>query len=120
MVIDFVRKAIEKMYIGTCDVIEHQKVLDPITKKTSFEDVPTLLAQPCRLSFSSTPSTSNGDTASVVQEIKLFISPDVKIASGSKIEVTQNGVSKAYTNSGEPALYGSHQEITLKLFERWS
>ena len=115
-----VRKAIEKMYIGTCDVIEHRKVKDPVTKKTGFKDEPVLLAEPCRLSFKSSPVTGSDNTASVTQEIKLFVSPDVEIKSGSKIEVTQNGITKAYTNSSEPIIYETHQEITLKLFERWA
>ena len=114
------RKAIESMYIGTCDVIEHQKVKDSVTKKTGFTDTIVLLSQPCRVSFKSNPTTGDGSAASVTQEIKLFISPDITIKDGSKIEVTQNGLTKAYTNSGEPAIYETHQEITLKLFERWA
>ena len=117
---DFARKAMEKMYIGTCDVIEHQKIKDPVTKKTGFADVTVILAEPCRLSFKSSPATGDGNTASETQEIKLFLSPDVRIKSGSKIEVTQNEITEAYTNSGKPAMYETHQEITLKLFERWA
>lgn len=119
-VITLMRKSLERMYNGTCDVIEYQKVTDPVTKKTGFAETTVLLAQPCRLSFKSSPSTGEGDTASLSQEIKLFISPDVKIAEGSKINVTQNGVTKSYANSGVPALYQTHQEITLRLFEKWA
>lgn len=114
------RKALELMYIGVCDVIEHNEVTDPVTKRTAFKDVSVLLAQPCRLSYKSAPATGDGNTASVTQEITLFISPDVKIKSGSKIEVTQRGQTTAFTNAGEPKVYDSHQEITLKLFERWA
>jgi len=108
------------MYIGTCDVIEHKKVTDPVTKKTAFVDTVVLTAQPCRLSYNSTPITGDGNTASVAQEIKLFLSPEVTIASGSKIEVSQRGDTKAFTNASEPRIYDSHQEITLKLFDRWA
>lgn len=114
------RKAIEKMYIGVCDVVEYQEVTDPTTKRTGRAEVVVLLAQPCRLSFKSNQTTGDGNVASVTQEIKLFISPDVTIKNGSKINVTQNGRKQAYTNSSEPAVYETHQEITLKLFERWS
>lgn len=114
------RKAIESMYIGTCDVVEHQKVTDPTTKKTGFVDATVLMGQKCRLSFKSIPTTGDGNTAALTQEIKLFISPDVTIKDGSKIIVTQNGVTKSYTNSSEPSLYETHQEITLKLFDRWA
>ena len=114
------RKAIEKMYIGTCDVIEHMAVTDPVTKKTGFSEAPVLLAQPCRLSYKASPITSDGNTAAVTQEIKLFISPDVEIKPGSKIEVTQNGRKTAFTNASMPAVYDTHQEISLKLFDRWA
>lgn len=112
------RRAIESMYTGTCVVIEQQKVTDPVTKKTGFQEVTVLLNQPCRLSFKSNPSTGEGETAETVQEIKLFISPDVTIKEGSKIEVTQNGVTTAYSRSGVPAIYETHQEITLGLYQR--
>lgn len=119
-VMQFARKAIEMMYIGTCDVIEHQEVSDPVTKKTGFAEVTTLLAQPCRLSFKNNPTSGDGNTASITQEIKLFVSPDIVIKEGSKIVVTQNGVTESYSSSSKPALYETHQEITLKLFDRWA
>lgn len=119
-VMNLVRKAIESQYIGTCDVIERQKVIDPVTKKTGFAEVSTLLQQPCRLSFKSIVATGDDVASSKAQEIKLFISPDVTIKEGSKIEVTQNGATTVYSNSSTPAKYETHQEITLKLFERWA
>lgn len=114
------RKAMESMYDDTCDVIEHQKVKDPVAKKTGFSDVPVLLAQPCRISYKSIPATGDGNTASVSQEIKLFISPDVVIKEGSKIEVTHKGVTTAYKRSSKAAIYDTHQEITLELFDGWA
>ena len=114
------RKAIESMYEDTCDVIEHQKVKDPVTKKTGFSDVPVLLAQPCRISYKTIPATGDGNTASVTQEIKLFISPDVEIKAGSKIEVTHKGKTTPYSRSSKSAEYETHQEITLVLFDRWA
>lgn len=112
--------ALEKLYCGTCNVVEYQKVQDPVTKKTGFAEVSVLMAQPCRLSYKSAPATGDGNTASVTQEITLFISPDVEIKNGSKIVVTQRGQTTQFTNASEPKVYDSHQEIALKLFERWS
>ena len=51
---------------------------------------------------------------------KLFISPEVEIKPGSKIVVTQNGVTTEFSNSGKPAIYTNHQEIMLKLFEDYA
>ena len=114
------RNVLEKMYDGVCVVTEYVAQRDPVTKKTVFVETPVLTSQPCRLSFSSSPVTGDDNVASVVQETKLFISPDVTIKKGSKITVTQNGVTTDYTHSSEPKIYATHQEITLKLFEGWA
>lgn len=114
------RNVLEKMYDGECVVTEYVAQRDPVTKKTVFVETPVLTAQPCRLSFSSSPVTGDDNVASVVQETKLFISPDVTIKKGSKITVTQNGVTTEYEHSSEPKIYATHQEITLKLFEGWA
>ena len=115
------RKAIESLYQGTCTVTEHQKVVKA-NKSTGFSDVVVLKDQPCRLSFKTVTDTDQEDNAAsaVKQVIVLFIAPDVSIATGSKITVTQNGVTTDYQQSGKPALYDTHQEIILDLFREWS
>ena len=114
------RGVLEKMYDGVCVVTEYKETRDPVTKKTVFVETPVLTAQPCKLSFSSSPVTGEDNVASVVQETKLFISPDVTIKKGSKITVTQNGVTTDYEHSSEPKIYATHQEITLQLFKGWA
>lgn len=115
------RKALESLYVGNCTVTEHQKVKKE-NKSTGFQDAVVLENQPCRLSFKTINSTVQNDNAasSVVQVTVLFIAPEVKIAPGSKITVTQNGVTTDYKQSGEPAIYDTHQEIVLDLFRKWS
>lgn len=56
----------------------------------------------------------------VSQSVVLFIAPEVEIPSGSKITVTQNGKTTDYCRSGESAVYTSHQEIALELFEDYA
>lgn len=115
------REAIEALYNDKCVVIERREKTNELTKKTRFEEVAIIEDQPCRLSFSSVPSTSGGEVSEIVQSVQLFISPDISIKPGSKIVVTQpNREPVEYSNSGKPAIYASHQEIELKLFERWS
>ena len=114
-----VRKALEKGYIGTFTVTEHQKVTNP-NHTTGFKDVDVLKDQPCRLSFSSSPSATDWDVAEVNQTVKLFCSPEITVKEGSKIAVTQNGVTAEYKQSGTPAVYSTHQEITLELFRGWA
>lgn len=120
-VVKSARKALELLYDGTCKVVEHQKVIRE-NKSTGFEEVIVLEDVPCRLSFKSIDSnsaTENGASA-VNQRITLFLAPDVEIASGAKIIVTQNGVTTEYQQSGKPALYDTHQEIVLDYFREWA
>lgn len=115
------RKALEGTYTGLATVSEYKSVKDPVTKLTTTKEVVTLENLPCKLSFMTLDTTTSTDTvAAMAQGVKLFLSPDVTIARGSKIVVTQNGVTTTYANSGVPAMYPTHQEITLKLFDKWA
>ncbi len=112
------RKAIESTYEGVAVVEEYQKVKDEATKLTKGKPVIVLENQPCRLSFEHSQAASQTESAAAVtQIIKLFISPDVTIKPGTKITVTQAGKTTVYTCSGVPAVYDTHQEIILNLFE---
>ena len=110
------RKAIESTYTGVMTVSERQSVKDPNTHITSTKEVVVLENQPCKLSFETLSSTVQTDTvATISQGVKVFLSPDVSIKPGSKLTVTQNGVTTTYKSSGVPAVYPTHQEIMLEL-----
>lgn len=81
-----------------------------------------LKEQPCRLSYKTKAENTaeSTDASSMRQIITLILDPEAIIKPGSKIEVTQYGVTTAYKASGKPAVYASHQEIILDLFEGWS
>lgn len=113
------RKAIEKGYIGTFTVTEHQKIKKP-NGSTGYEDAVVLLDQPCRLSFSSSPVTADGDVPAIAQTVKLFFAPEVTVKEGSKITVTQNDVTTEYKQSGTTAVYSTHKEVLLELFKGWA
>ena len=115
-----VRAAIEMMYQGTCIVTEHQKV-KKANKTTGFQDVIVLENQPCKLSFTNITATNQTETAALVaQTTKVLIAPEIQIKPGSKLTITQNGVTAEYENSGEPALFNTHQEISIVLFKGWA
>lgn len=120
-VVNKARNAIESLYDGYCTITEHRKVKKE-NKSTGFSDVVVLENQPCKLSFQSVNSTTATETgaSAVTQTVKLFIAPEVKVKPGSKITVTQCGVTTEYQNSGEPAVYNTHQVIVLELFKGWS
>lgn len=115
------RKAIESTYTGTCDIIEYGSVKDRKSKITRQEEIVTAKNQPCKLSFEKIAAAVQTDTgAAVSQGVKMFIAPETEVKSGSKIVVTQNGVTTAYCASGQPAVYSSHREIMLELWKEWA
>ena len=114
------RKAVESLYVGKCTITEHQKIKKE-NKSTGFKDVVVLENEPCRLSFSTIKSADQTENAAkLAQTVKLFISPEVQIKPGSKLTITQNGVTTEYKKSGQSAVYMTHQEVILELFEGWA
>ena len=120
------KSAVESLYSGTCTVTATTPTFDESTKQTTNTETTLFTNKPCRLSFISAPpsdklaSFSNNlihsDTPRahfVDQQIKLFIDPSLDIPPGSKISVTQNGLTQYFKSSGAPAVYSSHQEIEL-------
>ena len=112
---DAMRKHLEKMYFGKCDVYEYVKIKNEQTKITQNKE-----KIPCRLSYGKSPANTINDGAELAQTIKLFMAPDIVINAGSKIVVTQNNRTEAYSNSGKSKVYNSHQEIELEIFKEWS
>lgn len=112
------RKAQESTYEGVCTIIEYKDDADEDTGLTDQGEVIVLERQPCRLSFEKTEPVSQKEmAAAVAQGVKLFLAPEIKVAEGSKIVVTQNGATSAYQRSGVPAVYLTHQEIMLELWK---
>ena len=115
-----VRKAIEGTYNGVCSVWEYRGEVHPKTKVTRQKEVLILENHPCRISFESVTAAVQSETAATApQGVKLFIAPEIKLSPGSKIVVEQNGVKAEYSASGKPAVYHSHQEISLELWKGW-
>ena len=108
------RKALESQYFGMMTVTESHHVRDETTKLMEQN-------QPCRLSFETLKSAQQTESAAgITQIIKLFLAPETTVKPGSKVTVTQDGMTADYKCSGVPAVYPTHQEIILELFERWA
>jgi hypothetical protein len=115
------REAVESQYIGKCTVIEYKPFTNPTSKITRHVEEAVHTDKPCRLSFKNITNTNSiGTGSALTQIVKLFIAPEIVIKPGSKITVTQNGVTTEYKNSGKPAIYSSHQEVILELFDGWA
>lgn len=115
------RKAIEHLYDGICTITEHQKIKLE-NKSTGFQDVVVQENIPCRLSFKTVTNTKQTETSAseVVQITKVFLAPEIQVKPGSKLTITQHGVTNDYCSSGQPAFYVTHQEIVLELFKGWA
>ena len=113
------RRAQEATYEGICTIYECRDVTDEKTKLSSEEEVAVIEDQPCKLSFEKLNSVVQTETAAVqAQGVKLFLAPEIAVGSNSKSVVTQNGITNEYSASGVPAVYSTHQEITLESFRR--
>lgn len=114
------RAALEQTYDGRCTV-RVQKKVPKENKSTGFEEEILLENQPCRIIFKSVQAAGEAEPAAgVSQDIRMLIAPEAEIPAGSRITVTQNGMTRDYSQSGIPAVYVTHQEIQLKLFERYA
>ena len=112
------RKAIQSLYRGTCTVIVWESYRDPITKVTKHREVTRYENEPCKLSYEKQTTASNtGGPAVISQTIKLSLAPELDVPAGSKIIVTQDGVTNEYTRSGQPAVHMDHQHIALDIFK---
>lgn len=107
---------VSKLWTGSCAIMEYQDVTNPITHQTTSKLVTVVENEPCRLSYSTEPvaNLSNG-LATVAQVIKLFIRADLKLKAGSKLKITQHGVTNNYVRASEPSIYTNHQEVVLQL-----
>ena len=120
---------IKSLWHGKCSVYVKEESIDPVTKRTLFSEKALFENQPCRISYrlpfrlsfkATAAATENIDVARTRQTITMYISNGVKIPAGSKITVTQNGVTEAYQRSSKPSVYTHHQEILLELFNDWA
>ena len=115
------RKAIEQLYEDTCTIYEEQEVTDEGTNITSTETIAVIENQPCKISFENLSTTSEDESVAEKKiAVKLFLSPDIDVKAGSQIEVTHNGETVRYSNSGVAGKFFTHQEINLELAERWA
>ncbi len=115
------RRAQEAAYEGKCTIIEFCNVENEETGLSEEEEVIVTENQPCRLSFEKLDVAFQTETAAAVsQVVKLFLAPEANVKAGSKVVVKQNGVTGEYSASGIPAVYSTHQEIVLELWEGWA
>lgn len=115
------KKAVQSLWAGKATITVLDGVLNPANGRTEPQEHILAADIRCRISHKSVVSTEpNGEAAQVAQSVVLYIDPSVDIPEGSKITVTQNGVTHDYERSGKPAVYSCHQEVPLELFKEWA
>lgn len=114
------RAVIEQTYTSTCTVTERQKVKKP-NGSTGFEEVKVLEKQPCLMIYKTVSSAAVPEPAAAInQGTVLLIAPEVQVKPGSKITISQNGLTADYARSGIPAVFSTHQEINLESFKGYA
>ncbi len=115
------RPYLEMLYKDSCTVIELQDVVDPITHITSKQEVIVHEKVPCKISYRTQLPTGDGVAGSLNSFLTVLqLSPDLEIKAGSRIDVTRDGKTISYKNSGKPAIYHNHQEIQLTLLDDYA
>lgn len=120
MLKDRLARALRELWTSRCDVINYVNVTDEQTHITKMKEITVFTDVPCRISFNTIKEAQQTEaSAKGEQIIKLFVSSDINVPSGSKIVVKQNGVASEYKASGVSAVYTAHQEIVLDYFKGW-
>lgn len=113
------RVQIEKMYESTCSVWQFSRVYDKATHSTKMKKVALFENIPCHVSYGISGAAKQTDTISVIgQNITLYLPPEYAVPAGCEIIIEGQGRTTKYESSGEPAVYQSHQEISLTLDDK--
>ena len=108
------RSAIEQLYDDVATIIGFENIKNPITKETISRTCILHQDVPCHVSFGRLNYASSNEPAEKYEQtITLFCSPDIDVPPGSRIEFTRGSKPYLFEASGNPAVYGSHQEVAL-------
>lgn len=104
-------------YRGTCSVEIMMTVKDPETKKSEKTLKEVFSDLPCLLSHESKEVSESRELPNANQKIMLILDPDPILPAGSKITVTQDGITEVYKHSGVANRFPGHQEVELELWQ---
>lgn len=112
--------AIKSLWSGKCTVTAYDvETTDERSGRVTVNEADIYVNEPCRISFDTVNATQYSDgAANIAQSITLFVDAALEIPEGSKITVLQNGRTGIYKRSGKPAVYTTHQEIPLEIYDK--
>lgn len=105
---------------GTCTIYRKENATDEATGRTVQKETTLYTDLPCHLSFHTIMAANDGTAASLAQDVRVFLAPEITVPPGCRMEIAQDGVTERYKQSGPPAVYTQHQEIPLVLEKRWA
>lgn len=112
-----IKQALQTLYTGTATVYTYGYVTDERGAEVMSEEATEALTDiPCRLSYDRKENNEQNTVGTIVQDITMHCDPSYDIPAGSKIVITQNGVTRTYKCSSKPAVYESHQEVELTAY----
>ena len=115
------KKAVQSLWDGKAAITVREGKTNEATGRTEPVERVTASDLPCRISYTTVKTAEPAEEAArVAQTVTLLIDPSVEIPEGSKITVTQKGVTTDYERSGKAAVYSCHQEVSLALFRGWA
>lgn len=105
---------IATLYWDIMDIYRKEKVKNPNTGITNFEEVLKYSGIKCELDKGSeTQIAGETGTASLVASYKLFCRPTVDIKAGDILVITYNGGRTETFEAGDPYPYKSHIETPV-------
>jgi hypothetical protein len=109
------KEAARMLYTGSATVYNYayaknEHGVDVKQEYIVFKDIP------CRLSYDRKAVNSQDTVGDEVQDITMFCDPEYDIPAGSKIVITQAGVTRKFKCSSPAAVYESHQEVELTVY----
>lgn len=114
-----IKKDLRRLWDDTCSIYVYEKTTNESTKRTEFGETMIYSNEPCKLSFNTLNNINEVDhVGEDYQDAKLFIDNELYIPMGSKVVVTRGARTFTY-KVGEIAVFVSHQELRLTLFDRW-
>ena len=112
-----IKKELQRLYTGKATVYVYSWETDKnkVQKKTCTAILTDI---PCRLSYDRKVNNEQDTTGDILQDITMICDPSYNIPAGSKIVITQNGATRTYRCSSDPAVYESHQEVELTTYRK--
>lgn len=118
--IEHVQNQLDKAYTHKMRIITLERVEDEYGISKEQEVMSEVI--PCRVSFlfGERPTELTQHAPKPIQQIKLFLRPNINVPIGSKLLIEHDNRTDKFKSSGVPAMYPTHQEIVLLIADDYA